>query len=665
MIRSLSLSRWFGHDAAAERARLDTLIEFAPADGAHEARVLWFVDLIGWLRPRPGENVDTKLRYVEHVLGRAPEARTRVSHALTRLVADCDIRLWLAYGGTPRDFHFLGAFSRWLTSRLLPRACASTDPVEILALALGLDDGPLIAALAHAPLLRALIEPELAPTLVRALSNALTDLAHEVISQAHAPNIRSLTDVERSPFRGLYEAVQALDAAPDDPARAQAVRGRISQCKALVASHRMALAERGADLNTTFQLTRLRRQLARLASLAALRHRPDRELGAALEKLCGESLREELGARLVWSSADLVVQNIVDTTAAVGRTYLDLVQTSTRSAFGAGALGGLLMAFATLTKLLLHQLALPTLYEGVAFALNYATVFCAAYLLHATIATKLPAHTAAALARVLQHGDSVRARLAAFLVTWRATVRLQLAGLAGNVVAAAPAAALLAYGFRLAFGHPLLTHEAAEHTLSAQSLLGPSLFYAALTGLLLWLSSLFGALVDNWARFNGLRERLATGIASLRRRAPERARQRADAITDRLGGLAANAALGVLLAGVPTLFALAELPVEIRHVTVSASSVAVALVDGAREPGPVMLAIAGVLAIGAVNVLVAFSLALWLALRATRGLEGDRTSRSLWILGLRRWLRGRSALVAPVAASFRMDHAAGEMLRRS
>jgi site-specific recombinase len=643
MTRSLSFSSWLGRrDTPAERARLDTLLEFAPAQESHELRVLWFVDLIGWLRPRAGENVDTKLRYFEHVLGRAPAARTRVSQALSRLVAGCDIRLWLAYGGTPRDFHFLGAFSRWLTSRFLPRACATKDGVEILALAFRLDDGALIAKLAHAPMFRALIDPDLVPTLARALSDALTDLAHQVVSQAHAPNIRSLTSQERSPFGGLYDAVQALDAAPQDAARAQALLGRIAQCQTLVASHRMALAERGADLNTTFQLTRLRRQLARLASLTALRHRPGLEIGSALEKLCGESLREELGARLVWSSADLVVQNIVDTTAAVGRTYLEVVQTSTFSAFRAGALGGLLMAVATIVKLLLHELALPKLYEGLAFALNYVTVFSVAYLVHATIATKLPAHTAAALARVLQHGNSLRTRLSAFLLTWRAMVRLQLAGLLGNVVVAAPAAALLAYGFRAAFGRALLTHEAAEHALSAQSLLGPSLFYAALTGLLLWVSSLFGALIDNWARFNGLRERLATRIVSLRRRAPERARAHADAFTDKLGGLAANASLGMLLAGVPTLFALAELPVEIRHVTVSASSVAVAVVDGAHEPGPVALAIAGVLCIGAVNVLVAFSLALWLALRATRGLEGDRNSRALWNLGLRRWLRRRA-----------------------
>jgi site-specific recombinase len=568
----------------------------------------------------------------------------------------------LTYGGTPRDFHFLGAFSRWATSRLLPRACATTDPVEILALAFGLDDGPLIAKLAHAPLLRALIDAELLPALQQAVSDALTDLTHQIVSQAHAPNIRSLANAERSPFRGLHDAVRALDEEPRDATRAQAVLGRVAQCKALVASQRTVLAERGADLNTTFQLTRLRRQLSRLASLVGLRHQPDQALGDALEKLCMESVREELGSRLVWSSADLVVQNIVDTTAAVGRTYIEVVQTSTFNAFRAGAFGGLLMAIATLVKFLLHELALPTLYEGLAFALNYVTVFCVAYLLHATIATKLPAHTAAALARVLQQGSSLRGRLSAFLVTWRATVRLQLAGLLGNVVVAAPAAALSALGFRAAFGRPLLTHEAAEQTLAAQSLWGPSLFYAALTGLLLWLSSLFGAFVDNWARFNKLRERLATRTGTLRRRTAERAREHADMVVDKLGGLAANASLGVLMAGVPTLFALAQLPVEIRHVTVSVSSVAIAFADGARDPSAATLAVAGVLAIGAVNVLVAFSSALWFAFRATRGLEGDHTSRALWSIGLRRWLRGRKvpeprAEVAPGALSTRLEQA--------
>jgi site-specific recombinase len=56
------------------------------------------------------------------------------------------------------------------------------------------------------------------------------------------------------------------------------------------------------------------------------------------------------------------------------------------------------MVVATLIKIALSTLHLPPIYEGLVFSLNHATVFCAAYLLHYTIATKLPAHTAAALA---------------------------------------------------------------------------------------------------------------------------------------------------------------------------------------------------------------------------------------------------------------------------
>jgi site-specific recombinase len=93
-----------------------------------------------------------------------------------------------------------------------------------------------------------------------------------------------------------------------------------------------------------------------------------------------------------------------------------------------------------------------------------------------------------------------------------------------------------------------------------------------------------------------------------------------------------------LLGGVPAAFAVAALPVEIRHVTVSTGSVAIAIATGDGTRSQIALAVLGVLAIGLVNVVVSFVLALWLALRSAADTRHD------WLLaraGLRRVLGRR------------------------
>jgi site-specific recombinase len=357
--------------------------------------------------------------------------------------------------------------------------------------------------------------------------------------------------------------------------------------------------------------------------------------------IVGDVLRSGSGRRLVTRSADLVVQNLVDGAANVGRAYLDAEQSSWRAAFRAGAAGGALMAMATLVKVFLGRLHLPTFYEGFAFSMNYAAAFCVAYLAHATIATKLPAHTAAALARSAQNGPSHRARLAAFLSVWRSTLRLQLAGLVGNVVVAGPLAFLVDVAAHRVSGGHVLGAEKADHVLRTTSVLGPSIVFAALTGVFLWVSSLVGAWGDNWARVHRLSDRLATNRHAMVHGRLAHARRWADALVGRAGGLLGNATLGFLLGGVPAAFAIARLPVEIRHITVSTSSVALALASGAGTRGEIALAALGLVVIAAVNVAVSFVLALGLALRATRGMRASASSHAIVRIGIRQWAHGR------------------------
>jgi site-specific recombinase len=534
-----------GPSPGASQSTLDTLCEFAPSQGSQHELVFWFLELIAWIRPAEHESVEVRLRYLAALLERHPAWKAKVATALSRLVGSCDVVQLLTSAGIPRDFHFSGAIADWAVTRVLPAACETHDATQIVTMAFKQSDLRWIRRTQSATWLVGLVDPALHETLRAALAQALVDLAHEVVSQAHSSGLRGLMDMSRSPFRGLYEAVTQLNTAPQDAAKARALAGRLAQCASAVEAQREGLAERGASLNTTFRLLRMRRQLRRLALLGALRHDPSPlRIWSALGDLCAQALRGAAARGLLRGSSDLLVRNLVDTTAAVGRDYLDPEHSSSWAALRAGAGGGVLMALATAGKFLIGNLHLPKLYEGMAYSLNYAAAFCAAYLLHFTIATKLPAHTAAALARGLHEGSSFRARLGRFMVAWRATVRLQWMGLLGNVLLVGPLAYALALGFHALTGQHLLGVDKATHVLESQSILGPSILFATLTGLFLWMSSLMGAAVDNWAKVTGLSDRLATNVKALRKASALRARERADRVTGKVGGLAANLTLG-------------------------------------------------------------------------------------------------------------------------
>jgi site-specific recombinase len=619
--------------------RLDELLELAPRNDALEDYVFWFVGLSAWLRPRGTQDSRTRVRFLRTHLELHPERKATLRAALSQLARRVDLTTFLAYGGIPRDFHLFGAISGWLAGRVLPTPCRTDDIEQIVWLAFREDDLGWLESSGVVALLSELLEPEVFEKFRRAAADAALDLVHQIAAQAHGPSIRKLASEPRSPFRGLYDAVAAFVATPNDTSLFKSVRGRIAQCQRAREELRGTLAKRGADLNTTFLLMRIQRQLERLDLLAVGLHDGESAANRIVTRLTRRALRNSRAAHLVTRSSELVVRNMVDTTASVGNDYLDERTSSFRAAFLAGAGGGLLMVIATFAKFGLHSLHLPPIYEGVAFSLNYAAAFVGAYLLHFTIATKLPAHTAAALARSAQGEGTRRDKVAAAADALRALVRLQLGGLVGNLIVAGPLAYGIAWLVHSRTGSPVLSPAVADHALDANSLLGPSFLFAALTGVFLWMSSLGGAAVDNWARVNRVGTALATGLPAMKSVGAQRAEPKANAIASRIGGLFGNAFLGVLLGAVPALFAVVQLPVEIRHVTVSTSSVAIAITTGSASQSEIVLAVTGVLLIGLVNVVVSFALALALAFRAS---DDPDKSRVLVRLGLRRLFRARA-----------------------
>src|SRR5204862_7267331 len=116
-----------------------------------------------------------------------------------------------------------------------------------------------------------------------------------------------------------------------------------------------------------------------------------------------------------------------------------------------------------------------------------------------TLATKQPSMPAAALAASLREREGHH-DMEELVTTIARITRSQLAAAIGNVGLVIPAALALDTVYRNRTGHHFLDRESAEHVVETLLITRPStLFFAAMTGVLLWLSSIAAGWIENWA----------------------------------------------------------------------------------------------------------------------------------------------------------------------
>ena len=191
------------------------------------------------------------------------------------------------------------------------------------------------------------------------------------------------------------------------------------------------------------------------------------------------------------------------------------------------------------------------------------------------LATKQPAMTAATLAGILRdHQGTERAEE---IVDYAALIsRSQLAAAFGNVGAVALGCYVFDAFWRFVTGHAWMAVEEAEgiyHSLSPVN--SGTVFYAALTGLILWLASLAGGWLDNWGAYHQLPRAIAAHPLG-RRLGRDRLARWAESVHENLSGWGTNVSLGFMLGMTPALGAFFGLPLDVRHVTLNSGILSLA-----------------------------------------------------------------------------------------
>jgi site-specific recombinase len=284
--------------------------------------------------------------------------------------------------------------------------------------------------------------------------------------------------------------------------------------------------------------------------------------------------------------------------------------------------GGLVTVGTVCMKLAISGAHLPPMIEGLLAAFNYAASFLLIHFLHFSLATKQPAMTAPTLARELD-GAGTAQGMEEFVTSVLALIRTQAAAVLGNVLAVFPVCIGVTLLWGAVFDTDMISPEKAHATLQSFSLLGPTPIYAALTGVLLWASSLFAGWVDNWFVLHRVGDSLEYNRRLRMTFGANRMARLAAFWRSNVAGVAGNVSLGLMLGLIPVIHSALVFNFEVRHVTLSAGSIGVAL--GVLGTAPLQTselwwAVAGVASMAVLNVAVSFALAFHMAVRS-RGLR--------------------------------------------
>ena len=264
--------------------------------------------------------------------------------------------------------------------------------------------------------------------------------------------------------------------------------------------------------------------------------------------------------------------------------------------------------------------------EGLTSGINYGLSFILIQVLGFTLATKQPSMTAATLAESITEGAGPD-RLNDLVGQAARIMRSQLCAAMGNVLTVSLAALALESVYRHRTGLSYLNPEKAEYVIhSLHPLKSGLIWYAALTGVILWSSSLVGGWVENFAVYRRLPQAIAehrlgkvTGRRFLR--------WFSDVFAHNVSGWAGSLALGMMLGMTPVLGKFFGLPLDVRHVTLSSGSLALALSGQSAPPlshPDALAAIGGIGIIFVLNLGVSFFLAMTVALRAKEVPRRDR-----------------------------------------
>ena len=389
------------------------------------------------------------------------------------------------------------------------------------------------------------------------------------------------------------------------------------------------LETNGVSVDLVFRLRQLRERILRIRLLLdCIFDSPEHSRTIRLlRQLCQYGQAQRSVRALVKANSSLLAAKVAERSSETGEHYITRNWDEYRTMLRQSAGGGAVLSLTTALKFGIMALGLSAFWYGFWAGVLYALSFVLVQLLHFTVATKQPAMTAPAMAAKLKEVAGPQG-VADFVDEVEHLVRSQVASVVGNLALVVPCALLLSVAWAKAMGAPVLSVEKAEYVLHSLDLLGPTLIYAAFTGVLLFSSSILAGWAENWFVLHKLESAIRFNPRITAALGVVRADRWARFLRFNISGFAANISLGLMLGIVPAILQFFALGLDVRHVTLSAGQLSMAVASlgvNAFYAPAFWWAIAAIPLIGALNIVSSFVLAFRVALVANAVADSDRT----------------------------------------
>lgn len=616
------------------------------------------VTLIQWSRDiglDEGRAPDrSRLMLLVQVVEGVADVRRRLQGTFADILSETEGVNLFGDTGIPGDRGFFAELVDRIMGRLLPQPSDEHDLSRLIARLY--DDDNAVARLGTlAPeafhriveLLSPADRREIWAPLKSAFIDGFRLLAVRAEAQGLSDKLRMRsrqTAVANSPFyrlaRTSHALMDACKAGEDTALLIEAWHRDCTLCREETVEITRRLESEGVSVAIVYGLEILERCLARMeAMLVFIEAPPGVERSEAIHRLMVsliEAAHEDRSARhLIRSNLQLLQRKIVERSSKTGEHYVARNLREYRGIWLAAAGGGLLTVFTAAVKLKVSHSGMPLFVEGLLAGLNYAVSFMLLHHLHLVLATKQPAMTAAALATLLRSRDR-SARLDGVVEFTVLIVRSQVAAAVANVLLVFLGAFAFNFLWHMTLGRNYLGEAEAQEVFQILSPVNSgTVFYAALTGVVLWMAAMIGGWFDNWGVYNRLPQAIADHKLGMRIGRKRMARF-AGVVSRNMSAWGTNVSLGFLLGLAPVFGQFFGLPLDVRHVTLSSGMLAFgcAALDGWFSKGWFFLALAGVATMFVLNLSVSFGLSLYTAGRAY-----DLPRRELILLGGRLFQR--------------------------
>jgi site-specific recombinase len=620
------------------------------------------VALFRWMR-KPGASVAdlSGLPGLVEYLETNAELRARFQTAFADLLSQVNCIPLFAEAGIPSDHSFVSEIGYRISGRLLPSAREETDAAKLLVTLYPTQQHVKRFLAIPAPLfqrLAAVVTPPVDPQFARHeysdLQEALRLLSSRVSALGLEPEVRARSSspgVSDSPFFQILSSTEHLinSSGPEGVRVALGQwNGIVHRCRIEMVKVHEHMEAAGVSVELIFDLRKIATCLARMEAIADVLTAESHDASVrAVHGLLGQLMEGRLAdlslSSLLRENLNLIARKMVERTGHSGEHYIANNRGEYWHMWIAALGGGLLTVMTAAVKLRIMDAQLPPFVEGFASGTNYAVSFIVLQILGLVLATKQPAATAATFAGIIRESRGVERenKLTDFVSRITST---QLAAALGNVFAVTIGALFFERVWMLVFFGSYLAHETATHVYQTLDPTGSgTAFYAAVTGIILWLAALAGGWFENFAVYYRLTEAVAqhpvgSTIGEVRLKKFARVLKR------NLGGWSTSIVLGYLLGFTPEIGHFFGLPLDVRHVTLSTGTLALAVAHfGTQSVSRKWFyqAVAGIAVIFILNLWVSFSIAAYVGLRAydVSGREQLRILRFLVLDGLKAPLR--------------------------